>query len=336
MDISVLNRYKQDGFLRCSKHPDLDLYIWNYTDLATIRNKWDDITMLCRGLVTNSHGVIIARAFSKFFNYNEKNAYNPMHGEEYDILEKIDGSMILLFKYADTWHTCTRGSFKSEQCITAASMLSPSQLSRLNEKNTYVFEIVYPKNRVVVNYGQRSELVYLATFCTDGTELDDSYLMKDINIPIVGIRETCVFKSKNDIEQLRNHNTINEEGYVLHFKKSHCRLKVKFFTYVELHKVVCGLNEKTIKEWFVKGHSLESKLEGLPDEVHDFVKEVWASLTTSFDHTLSIAKTEFQHYHDDNRKEFIKHVKGHPMESIFIKLYDSKCYHQAVCKYIMS
>lgn len=335
MDINLLFRYKQEGFLKCSKHHDWDLFLWNYTDLATIRDKWDDITMSCRGLVTDGCGNIVARAFSKFFNFNEKNAYRPNLGEEYDVLEKIDGSMILFFKYKDLWMTCTRGSFKSEQCIKAVSMLSVEQLSELDGNYTYVFEVVYPQNRVVVNYGKREELVYLATFCNkDGEERNDVDLMNKIGINSVPVKGTKVFHSMKDINLLRDMNLPNEEGYVLHFKNSHARVKVKFPTYVDLHRVVCGLNENTVKEWFSKGCVLEEKLDGIPDEVHEFVKSIWGSLKKDFDETLSCAKTQFSHFYDENRKEFIKKIKGHPMEAVFVKLYDDKCPHQVICKYI--
>jgi RNA ligase len=154
------------------------------------------LTMSCRGLVTDGCGNIVARAFSKFFNFNEKNAYRLNPGEEYDVLEKGDGSMILLFKYQGQWLTCTRGSFKSEQCIKAASMLSAQQLSELDGNNTYVFEIIYPENRVVVNYGKREELVYLATFRNiDGVESNDSDFIKKIGINTVPTKDTRIFHS---------------------------------------------------------------------------------------------------------------------------------------------
>ena len=59
------------GNIRYQKHPEADLLIWNYTQVATFRNHWNENTLLARGLITTEDGTIHARSYRKFFNLNQ-------------------------------------------------------------------------------------------------------------------------------------------------------------------------------------------------------------------------------------------------------------------------
>ncbi len=69
--LTTLEKYYNDGLLHKQTHPTLDLTIWNYSPKVQYERLWDEITIQCRGLVTNSKGDIVARPFKKFFNYEE-------------------------------------------------------------------------------------------------------------------------------------------------------------------------------------------------------------------------------------------------------------------------
>ena len=64
--LEKLEKYYADGLLIKQTHPTKDLTIWNYSQKVQYEKLWDDITMQCRGLVTNSKGRIVARPFRKF------------------------------------------------------------------------------------------------------------------------------------------------------------------------------------------------------------------------------------------------------------------------------
>ena len=57
----ILKKYEEDGLLYRQFHQTLDLDIWNYSEKVQYEGLWDDITLMCRGLVTNSEGDIVAR-----------------------------------------------------------------------------------------------------------------------------------------------------------------------------------------------------------------------------------------------------------------------------------
>jgi len=69
--LTTLEKYYENGLLHKQTHPNLDLTIWNYSPKVQYERLWDEITIQCRGLVTNSKGDIVARPFKKFFNYEE-------------------------------------------------------------------------------------------------------------------------------------------------------------------------------------------------------------------------------------------------------------------------
>ena len=70
MDIATLNTYFENGLLSKQSHPSLPLTIWNYTDKVQYDGLWDDVTLQCRGLITeNVTGSVLVRPFNKFFNY---------------------------------------------------------------------------------------------------------------------------------------------------------------------------------------------------------------------------------------------------------------------------
>ncbi len=96
--LETLEKYHADGLLHKQTHPTLDLTIWNYSPKVQYERLWDDITMQCRGLVTNSKGDIVARPFKKFFNYEEHKP-EDLPNETFEVYEKMDGSLGILFYY---------------------------------------------------------------------------------------------------------------------------------------------------------------------------------------------------------------------------------------------
>lgn len=96
--LETLEKYHKDGLLHKQTHPTIDLTIWNYSPRVQYEKLWDDITIQCRGLVTNSKGDIVARPFKKFFNYEEHKP-EDLPNEDFEVYEKMDGSLGILFYY---------------------------------------------------------------------------------------------------------------------------------------------------------------------------------------------------------------------------------------------
>lgn len=71
IDLTELRKRIEAGLILTDKHPELDLYIYNYTKRTQYERMWDRYTRICRGLILNSSGNIVSRPFPKFFNLNE-------------------------------------------------------------------------------------------------------------------------------------------------------------------------------------------------------------------------------------------------------------------------
>ena len=118
--IEKLNKYYEDGLLYKQVHPTLPLTIWNYSESVQYGNLWDEVTLQTRGLVTDSEGNIVARPFKKFFNVDENKHTST---EEFDVYEKMDGSLGIFFNYKGEWVLATRGSFTSDQSVKGTELL---------------------------------------------------------------------------------------------------------------------------------------------------------------------------------------------------------------------
>jgi RNA ligase len=209
-----LEQYSRTGHLFKQTHRTLPLSIWNYSPEVQYNQLWDDITLQCRGLVTDNEGNVIAYPFKKFFNI-EENKHRPT--ENFEVYEKMDGSLGILFFYEGKWIVATRGSFTSPQSVKAREMLDTKyNLESIPKSYATLLEIIYPDNRIVVDYGDEEKLVVLGmTNRFNGKELDYESVVNmhsESGIPVVkrydGIRDYSDLKSK--VEQ-------NAEGFVVKF-----------------------------------------------------------------------------------------------------------------------
>ena len=126
-NINHLLDYVDMGSVVMQNHPTLPISIYNYSRECQYKGLWDDITMNCRGLILDIEGNVIAKPFPKFFNYEEHIAENsklpPIPNETFEVYEKMDGSLGIIFHYEGEWLIATRGSFTSEQAIKGKEML---------------------------------------------------------------------------------------------------------------------------------------------------------------------------------------------------------------------
>lgn len=115
-NIDALEEMVSSGYVRMKKHPERPLYIYNYTAKAQFEYMWNEVTMLCRGLILDENYKIVARPFTKFFNYGEV-ANEVIPSLPFEVYDKMDGSLGILYWWNDRPYIATRGSFMSEQAI---------------------------------------------------------------------------------------------------------------------------------------------------------------------------------------------------------------------------
>lgn len=291
LNLSVLQKYYDDGLLIKQTHPSLPLTIWNYSRTTEYERKWDDVTIRCRGLVThNETGDIVARPFKKFFNI-EENKHIPT--SEFDVYEKMDGSLIIIFWYDGGWIVASRGSFTSEQALAAQRIFFDELDNNFSIGITYLFEFTAPWNRIVVNYGEKPKLTLIGAIRTDtGEEATWEQLKR------IGKGGNCDVVKKydgiNDFNVLKKIIPDDEEGFVVKFSNGD-RCKIKGEEYLRLHKLMTNVSTTSVWENLMNGKSMDELLLDIPDEFFDVVKATEKELDDLYwkiaDEALHLFKT---------------------------------------------
>lgn len=274
-----LNAAITDGFIRRQYHPTYPLAILNYTEHAQYKREWNDVTRASRGLIYNTDTLeVVARPFPKFFNHSEDHhpAFNL--DEPVTVTDKLDGSLGIVYVWDGRLHVATRGSFTSDQAVTATRILRDRYPYWAPPAGvTALFEIIYPGNRIVLDYGHTEDLILLGgvTIATGET-----LTPWDVEWPGTGAR---IFPFNTFAEALAAPPRRNAEGYVVHFRESDVRIKIKQDDYVALHKIVTGWNERTVWEMLASGQDYASLLAGVPDEFHAWAMGVAETLSDQFE-----------------------------------------------------
>jgi hypothetical protein len=321
MNLEILHRYCEDGLLYKQTHPSLPLTIWNYTEKVQYEGLWDEITTMCRGLVTDDKG-IVARPFRKFFNI-EEGKHTPT--SEFEVYEKMDGSLGILFFYKNEWVFASRGSFTSDQALMFKKIFTKKyKTSHLYHTSTYLFEIIYPENRIVVNYGDTEDIVMLGEINTEtGEELELDYYTNSI------FNVVKKYDGISDYNTLKGMIENNAEGFVVRFSNGD-RMKIKGEEYVRLHKVMTNLSTTAVWEVLSNGESMDELLKDVPDEFYNKIKEYEDELKSRFQlidtdyyDLFKYIQIKVQEYGGD-RGTFARLAKEYTYPSLLFGLLDGK------------
>ncbi len=349
--IDVLERYHRDGLLHKQSHPQHDLLIWNYAPKVQYEKLWDDITLRCRGLITDTKGNVIVQPFKKFFNYEEDVNPIPMNSDYVYVQEKMDGSLGILFNYKNEWIMSTRGSFTSEQSKKGLEILKNKyQLKSFEPSIAYLVEIIYPENRIVVDYGEE-KITFLSAilnrhFKWESNENDELHWTTACSFfHVNGIKKEDIVETKqlfsfsNQLfKELKEKNEKNKEGFILRFFPSNYRVKIKFEEYVRLHKIITGISNRTIWEYLKDKKSFDEILDKVPDEFYGWVKETEKDFTIRYENIEKEYKWIYEHImltnNAEDRKVFAEFAKRYSHPSILFKMKDKQNYENIIWKII--
>ena len=294
LDINRLSWLRDNRFVSMQSHPSLPLRIYNYTHLAQYDSKiWGDGTIdYCRGLIVDAENNIIARPFMKFWNLNtifipESQEVN-LPKTTPTITEKIDGSTGLLWRYKGEYGIASRGSFTSPQAQWATNWLNEGidkQILSIPPEGspyTWLFEIIYDANRIVLKYS-KEELVLLARIDKETGAECNHEITREVGTRH-GFSVARQIRNKN-IHDLLQENKKNEEGYVVTYSRGDkappLKVKIKFEDYCRIHKVVTGMNPRSIWELLKANKGLEN-LESYPEHFKKWLRGWGSKLMTQF------------------------------------------------------
>lgn len=279
VDFDRLCKYHEDKKVRHSVHPERpDLHVWCYSQSTVYNGEWDDLTRLCRGLVTDSEGHVLSRPFPKFFNWGQAEAPGPeITSGPFTAYDKEDGTLIIVgLDHDGEVLVSTKGSFSTWHSEEARKMLGDWKPV---EGSTAIFEFIHPENRIVVDYAGRQELVLLGAVAhVDGYDgftpeqyADESNWSGALAVP----RQ---FHLPSMLQTIADpENGPNREGFVLVWNRptldgpAH-RVKIKFAQYVNLHRTLSRISNVSVWE-SLKDGTFEALLDLVPDEIYDKVRE---------------------------------------------------------------
>jgi RNA ligase len=313
----LLQQHLDDKLISAQKHPTADLWIYNYTPLAQYQKVWNEVTLACRGLMLDAAGQVVARPFRKFFNL-EEHAPGDLPLDDFEVYEKLDGSLGILYWLGDQPQIATRGSFVSDQAEWATRFLHARYahlLGALDRRHTYLFEIIYPANRIVVDYGPREDLVLLAVV--------DTRTGADLPLPSLGFPLAKRYDGVRHYHDLRLLAEDNREGFVIKFTNGF-RVKVKFAEYVRLHRLLTQVSSKTVWEALRFGHSFEALLERVPDEFYDWVRATRQGLLDQYAAIEQECRANFRDLGD--RKATAAYFLSLPHHRVLFSMLDGRDY----------
>lgn len=241
-----------------------DLSLFCYTQAAVYDRQWTPFTLMARGLILDrERRIVVATPFEKFFNLGEREQPLPDYG--FDILEKLDGSLIIIWHDPGTgWRCATKGSFDSEQARAAQQWLSARDLSALRPGTTYLAEWVAPDNRIVVPYA-KTELVLLSVIEEEGNEWSYALLTELAGQLGWRVAKQYHFDSIADLVAHATQLPATEEGFVLRWQNG-LRLKIKGDEYRRIHALISRCTPLAMWEAMAAGDNMDLIRQQLPEE----------------------------------------------------------------------
>lgn len=314
LDPTALDVAIAEKFVRVQRHPELPLLIYNYTESCVYAGNWTPETLACRGLIVDeSTGAVVARPYRKFFNHDQPGAPQLRLDAPAAITDKADGSLGVVYPTGDGYAVATRGSFSSAQARHATAVLRSRYPDFIPPPgHTVLVEIVYPANRIVLDYGALDDLVLLGTVETATGRSHGPEAVGDWPGPVV---ERLPYRTL--AEALAAPPRPGREGLVVHWPDTDTRVKIKYPEYLQLHRLVFGLNARAVWDRLVTNSDLAALVEPLPDEFHVWVRDVVAALTASVEARAAQIEQAYGEIVAGlpdgwTRRDFAAHAARHP------------------------
>ncbi|MDA8374163.1 MAG: RNA ligase [Actinomycetota bacterium] len=304
------------GYIRSRRHPEYPFLIYNYTEHAQYDGAWTPETRLCRGLIVDeATQAVLARPLPKFHNFSDYGG-KPLPAEASGsvlVTEKLDGSLGILYPTPHGPAIATRGSFTSPQAQHATQLLRERYEDALAPtsapwERTHLFEIIYPANRTIVDYGATDELFHLGSIGI----ADGSYQEPDLRFPHV---PRLGYSSLGEV--LAAPDRDNAEGFVVCWPDGPFWVKVKHAEYKRLHKLLTGVNPRIIWELVSSGTGVGEILARVPDEFYDWVRATEAELVAKQAALVTESKTLAARLAAENpdRRDFARAVGNSDYEA---------------------
>lgn len=226
-------------------HPDLPLWIYNYSNRAQ-RIKpadWPKPLVDARGLVLDHKGEIVGRGFQKFFGIQQMEYPEGL----YNVYEKLDGTLILVLNFQGQRIVATRGSFASPEAQWARKWFDEFHPDFVPDPGqTFCFEGIFPEKQLVVEYQNTRECTLLAVLDEHASDLDDVF---DATTRFRKVRKLAASVPRAELRTFFEDQP-NCEGYVIRLmdgRQPSTRFKIKLATY----RNICRALTQVDTDWML-------------------------------------------------------------------------------------
>jgi hypothetical protein len=254
--------------------------------------KWVQENKHFRSSVWNDEGELVSAGFPKFTNWGEnpENFPVPQSLKNATIVEKIDGSLLIVSKYKGNYILRTRGTVDASKLDNGyeIEVFKRDYLPKLVEfievtcnvpKDTwlisYLFEWVSPENRIILNYGDAPEWYFVGAvghtdYSVSSQEMLDGLADKTGFKRPVTYDFPSVEALMADVEQWKG-----KEGVCVYSKDGQRIHKVKGLWYLALHRMKEALAsiDKVVDVYFSQGTPSYQEFEKYITDMFDY--ELW-------------------------------------------------------------
>lgn len=258
---------------RHGEFPNLVLFKYNQVESPFV----EPIVQECRGIILDSRDDwrVVAMPYRRFFNLGEPHAA-AIDWETADVYEKLDGSLITLYRYAGEWQVATSGT-PDANCEVQGYGLTFAELfwrtareqglrtEHLQPYYTYMLELCAPENRVVVRHERARIYLHGVRYLPTLEERDPSYHADVLGVPAP--RRFDLSSAADCVAAARELAPLECEGYVV-CDAGFNRVKIKSPAYVALHHCKDGLmSRRKIAEVIRAGEAaeFEKALDAFPE-----------------------------------------------------------------------
>lgn len=289
LDINKFLELEELGYLRKAISSCGKLISFKYTDKTTYEKYWNEYTRVARGIVLEKEtGEVVCFAPPKFFNLFEmpETKLENLPEGTYEITEKMDGSAGLIYFYDNEWRINTLGSFQSDQAVVALDILKKYNMSQLNIHINLFVEIIYPENKIIVNYGDKKELILLTAFNnvsgTEFTWFELEHLSEIMNMNHVNKHTHSI----EELIKLQKQLPKDKEGFVVKFHNN-LRVKFKGEEYCRVHKMISNMTPLAFWESMEDGVVRKDYIAQLPEEFRIDADVMTSCLEADYKYILS-------------------------------------------------
>ena len=316
---SMLQAARSTSLAACSAATAADdgrLAIYTYTDACMYDNAWDEVTRNARGHVFDTEtGECVAWPFPKFFNLGENPESQPEcfpWDQPYEIYEKMDGWLGVLYRHEGRFKVASRGSFHSSGSRLGDGVPSAVRPVVPARRGDAVLRDHPPGAAIILDYRGRSRWSSWRRSTASPARSTRATTVAEwarrIGLPLVPLLGHCRWRTCGR----RSRGRQDCEGFVIRFADGR-RVKVKTEWYLGIARIMANLTPIAVWEVLRNGKVPLEYLQRVPEELRPLAEKYrrcWRGSTPGSCSTLRRRPGRFWNSSGRDRRALAQHMEG--------------------------